>query len=285
MLFFKAKFKAIEEFICASPLIKGGDNHSSTCTSIKGGSYGIVKNHVNDVCHDHHPPRLQNHCEAPSNRQSSSRQSSSRQSSVPVNSPEKTKYSCPVSCEECESGKSWECPECNNVNFPWRRKCNMRKCDAPKPKKHNHYDAPTSNNRKKKTKMSKKMRERGRQIAFEVASSGSSGSARVNKKSDAKQQHCAMCAEGYQWQCGSCGNANYSWRQVCNLRSCRQPKTERHGHFPVGTPDSDSRNSQSKNSLQYKDVKNLPRLSSTFHRNEEVAKDAPIMTASIMTAN
>mmetsp|Transcript_442 Transcript_442/g.530 ORF Transcript_442/g.530 Transcript_442/m.530 type:complete len:264 (+) Transcript_442:441-1232(+) len=32
------------------------------------------------------------------------------------------------------------------------------------------------------------------------------------------------------WICGSCGNTNYAWRHVCNMRKCRAPKP---GHLNV----------------------------------------------------
>eukprot|EP00924_Labyrinthula_sp_SR-Ha-C_P013334 snap_masked-scaffold_45-processed-gene-1.72-mRNA-1 protein AED:1.00 eAED:1.00 QI:0/-1/0/0/-1/1/1/0/352 len=47
------------------------------------------------------------------------------------------------------------------------------------------------------------------------------------------QNHYKKRDTGKDWICQVCGNKNYSWRHVCNMRKCRAPKP---GGFGVNTP-------------------------------------------------
>lgn len=160
-----------------------------------------------------------------------------------------------ITCKLCLEGMAWECVECHNINFPWRKYCNMRKCQVAKPARHNHHEvnledmsssntAPThmkmkmKNQRKKMFESKKSLAVAAKwnmkiphrepqptEISHQILKNNPNLLDKVNTA-----DNCQMCAAGFSWECKKCRNWNYGWRQVCNLRACKAPKMPDHSH-------------------------------------------------------
>lgn len=103
---------------------------------------------------------------------------------------------------DAQDAQDWVCVDCGNKNYASRTKCNMRRCQAPRP------------------------------------GSGGMGP-EMGGMGGMPQQHPAQLqpyyppmtgsgmaanASGGNWDCPACGNNNYASRQVCNRRTCGLPR-------------------------------------------------------------
>jgi len=123
-------------------------------------------------------------------------------------------------------GEDWTCPECGNVNFASRQVCNMRKCQAPKPAPQMpmmgggmpppmggmmggpppyHQGPPDW--------------KRGRPDDWH----GDDGMGKRPRMGPGGHQ-----PSNGDWVCPKCNNLNFASREVCNMRSCKEPKPPMH---------------------------------------------------------
>ncbi|KAK4399602.1 RanBP2-type zinc finger protein [Sesamum angolense] len=158
----------------------------------------------------------------------------------------------------------WTCPSCGNVNFSFRTTCNMRNCTQPRPADHNFksapkpvqapqgylsaapyvgsgapssmymgvppygssvlngtsmppYDVPFSGGMYGVPPM---MDQYGLGFPMSPAMGPGPGFFPEGKS----QNKSGDGARDNDWACPKCGNLNFSFRTVCNMRKCNTPK-------------------------------------------------------------
>jgi len=112
----------------------------------------------------------------------------------------------------------WTCTKCNNVNFAYRDKCNMRKCRAPRVYIGSKRGSSETNDEIEKNqdpKRSKPTRE-GDWICKRCGNINFANRVRCNMRK------CQAPRE--EWVCRLCKNVNYKFRTHCNMRKCKAPR-------------------------------------------------------------
>eukprot|EP00808_Paulinella_micropora_P005445 g51766.t1 len=113
----------------------------------------------------------------------------------------------------------WECPDCKNMNYATRQKCNRRSCGKPKPDPRvepvmQMWACPSCGNINFPTRTVCNMRRCQAKRPDQV-----------EQPPDATKTAAASAAG--MWACPECGNQNYAHRTVCNMRNCqaKRPNT------------------------------------------------------------
>jgi len=105
---------------------------------------------------------------------------------------------------EVKNGE-WECPACGNFNFSHREVCNIQSCDEKRPEWASEI-------------VNKFLQERDANVQKRPRSdTGESGE--MTKKSKLEDETPAGS-----WICPKCSNLNFPHRDVCNKRTCREPR-------------------------------------------------------------
>jgi len=114
----------------------------------------------------------------------------------------------------------WRCTKCDNMNYAYRDKCNMRKCKAPRGDTGTRRDpCRTDEGKDQDPKRSRQMRE-GDWICKKCGNVNFATRVRCNMRK------CQAPRE--EWVCPVCKNVNYKFRTHCNMRKCqaaRPPET------------------------------------------------------------
>ncbi|KAM0062463.1 putative Zinc finger, RanBP2-type [Helianthus debilis subsp. tardiflorus] len=149
----------------------------------------------------------------------------------------------------------WTCPSCGNVNFSFRTTCNMRNCTQPRPADHSFKSAPKPLQTPQGYASAasygspSSIPYRPLQIPASPPYSGGSliggmygvpqlmnryglglpmGPTAMAPRPGFFLEEKGRNKDGKgdnDWICPNCGNNNFSFRTVCNMRKCNTPKT------------------------------------------------------------
>jgi len=136
----------------------------------------------------------------------------------------------------------WICVKCKNVNYYWRRNCNMRNCGAPRefrwPASQPQFYDPEPSHLGSYAAPSRRPYERPppqRQRIQSYSRVGAQSYARPHLEPhyepsrspthSTHSRHELQPGERYNlpgknWRCPECENENYHFRDVCNIRKC-----------------------------------------------------------------
>lgn len=135
----------------------------------------------------------------------------------------------------------WTCPRCSNVNFHWRTHCNMRKCQAPRqsfihpqhpPHPQDWHHQNGMNPHHGMTPHPPNMdpyhhhapafsRQPFPQPPPHTHSAHPEPPMPMAKKKGPESRY---NLPGKPWDCPECGNSNYGFRKVCNMRKCGESR-------------------------------------------------------------